>query len=303
MDFRIENRKGNQVKTTFRPWLHTCALLLGICCLLTIAVGAWVSCQSWPLPGADAAHAALMAPPELIGRIHLVLGILTGVLSIAIAIGAMKVRNAVVRNLGWTPLILTVAAAAFVSPSAMGAARASATLMHTLLAELLVASSAALAVVTSRSWIGGTALVEDTWKPSLRVLAIIVPALVLMQILLGAAYRRDMIGVIPHILNAMLVLMLNLVVGACLIRQFPNHPALQPAALGLIVVTSCQVLLGFTAFIVLLVSSTVTLPLEVVGAIHATIGALTMAAATILGVQIRSSIRASREAVAGIPVT
>ena len=60
-----------------------------------------------------------MAPPELIGRVHLVLGILTGVLSIAIAAGAMKSGSPVVRNLGWTPLVLTVAAAAFVSPSAI----------------------------------------------------------------------------------------------------------------------------------------------------------------------------------------
>ncbi len=292
------------MKTTFRPWLHTCALLLGICCLLTVTLGAWESGQSWPLPGSGAVSPAALEPSVLITRIHLILGILTGVLSLALAVGAMKIRNSAVRNLGWLPLALTVIAAALVSPTATAAARAASTLMHTVLAELLVASAAALAVVTSKSWLGGTEIVEDTWKPSLRALSIIVPALVLFQIVLGACYRRDMIGVIPHILDAMLVLMLNLVVGACLIRQFPNHTALRPAALGLIVVTSCQVLLGFTAFIVLLVSSTVTVPFEVVGVIHATTGALTMAAATVLSVQIRSSIRSpNREAVAGLPVT
>jgi len=290
------------VKTPYKPWLHTCALVLAICCLLTITFGAWESGQAWPLPGTDPARSVPMEPSEIATRIHLVLGILSGVLAVAIGVGSAKAESSAVRILGWFPLGLTVVAAALVSPSAMDAARPVVTLFHTLIAHLILASAAAVCVVTSRSWLAGPVLVDDTWKPSLRTLSLLVPGMVMLQILLGACYRRDLLGVMPHVLNAMLVLMLNLVVGVCLIKQFPAHPALRLSGLGLIVVTSCQVLLGFTAFVILLVSSAVTPALVTVGVIHAFTGSLTMAAATILSVQIRSNIRGARQTeLAGMP--
>ena len=154
----------------------------------------------------------------------------------------------------------------------------------------MIAFTAVLWILTAPGAAGNTEHIEDTWKPSLRTLSLLVPGMVLFQILLGASYRRDYIGVLWHVLDALLVLMLNLIVAVCLMKQFPGHKALRSSALGLIVMTSIQVLLGFTAFVLLLMSSQITYPLAITGAIHAFTGSLVMASAAIVGIQIRRSL-------------
>ena len=89
----------------------------------------------------------------------------------------------------------------------------------------------------------------------MRSLAIAVPAIILLQTTLGASYRYHALGVIWHILNAMIVLLLILIVAVFLIRQFPQHRTLRPAAIALAVITSIQVLLGFTTFMMLILFS------------------------------------------------
>ena len=64
--------------------------------------------------------------------------------------------------------------------------------------------------MTSASWKRGPEPIEDTWRPSLRSLSMAVPAIILLQTTLGACYRYHAIGVLWHILNAMIVLLLNL---------------------------------------------------------------------------------------------
>src|SRR6202020_728090 len=61
----------------------------------------------------------------------------------------------------------------------------------------------AIAVFTSRSWQQGPQLVNDYGAPSLRSLAILTPSLVLVQIALGAAFRHGAIGVMAHVIGAM----------------------------------------------------------------------------------------------------
>ena len=80
-----------------------------------------------------------------------------------------------------------------------------------------------------------------TARPSLRSLAILMPALVLVQIALGAAFRHGAIGVMPHVIGAMVVSLAILIVCAFVLHQFPEHRALRPAAMALLAVTLVQV--------------------------------------------------------------
>ena len=50
----------------------------------------------------------------------------------------------------------------------------------------------------------------------------------------------------------MIVLLLILIVAVFLVRQFPEHPTLRPAAIALGVITAIQVMLGFTTFMMLI---------------------------------------------------
>ena len=73
------------------------------------------------------------------------------------------------------------------------------------------------------------------------------------------SYRYRALGVLWHILNAMIVLLLILVVAVFLVRQFPQHPTLRPAAVALAVITAIQVMLGFTTFMMLILFPETTL--------------------------------------------
>ena len=151
----------------------------------------------------------------------------------------------------------------------------------------------AIMITTSASWQRGPELIEDTWRPSMRSLAIAIPAVLLLQITLGACYRYHVLGVLWHIMNAMIVLLLALIVSIFLIRQFPEHPTLKPAAVALAVITAIQVMLGFTTFLMLILFPESSLAVVISSVLHVTTGALTFGAGTALAVLMRYNIRSA----------
>lgn len=67
----------------------------------------------------------------------------------------------------------------------------------------------------------------------------------------GGVYNSGCYRVIWHIFNAMIALLVILVAGIFILRQYPEHASLRPAALALVIVTGVQVLLGFSVYMVL----------------------------------------------------
>ena len=160
--------------------------------------------------------------------------------------------------------------------------------LHALLAPVLFAAVASLVFFTSKNWIDPAVPARDIWPP-LNKLAIVVPVFLMLQIALGAAFRHNTVGVFWHILNAMVTLMLILMFGICVVRQYPEHPTLRPAAVQLLVITGVQVLLGFAAFLILLIVSQTNMALIVISVIHVLTGSLTLAAGVVLSLQLRRS--------------
>jgi heme A synthase len=163
-------------------------------------------------------------------------------------------------------------------------------ILRALLGPIAFASVYAVAVLTSKRWQEGPNSIEDTWRPSLRTLTLILPAVVLLQISLGAAFRYRAASVLWHILNAMVVLLLVLIVSVFLVRQFPTHCSLRPAAIALAGITSVQVFLGFTTFLMLLLFPESSLQVIIVSVLHVGNGALTLAATTSLTLEIRRNV-------------
>ena len=160
-------------------------------------------------------------------------------------------------------------------------------ILHALLGAIAFALIYAVAVVTSRRWQEGPSFIEDTWRPSLRTLAMVLPAVVLLQITLGAAFRYRAASVLWHILNAMVVLLLVLIVCIFLIRQFPAHPSLRPVSIALAGITSVQVFLGFATFLMLLLFPESSLQVIIFSVLHVANGALTLSATASLSLEIR----------------
>lgn len=163
-------------------------------------------------------------------------------------------------------------------------------ILHALLAPLVLSATVAAMVATSPAWQAGPDLVEDHGWPTLGSLGKITPAMVLLQIALGAAFRHKAMGILSHLFFAMVLVLLILCVCIFVMQQFPDHKTLRPAANLLMAIAFTQIFLGIAAFTVRTMTTKVT-PLVIgVTALHALVGALTLASAVVLSMQIRRNV-------------
>ena len=250
-----------------KPWLHRFAILVTALMFLLIGAGAALTSNIRPLPGTNPGPAG--TDPGL-QQFHVFLAVGVALLTVVLAI---SVRS----TMGW------IALAAVIVEGGLGSFGA---IAHAIVAPLLFASLAALTVQTSESWSRPPVPATDLWPP-LRSMSILAPILVVIQISLGAAFRHNAMGVVWHILNAGIVLLLIMVLGVCVVRQFPDHPSLRPAAVWLLVITGVQVLLGFTVYMVILIVSANNLTLIVSSVLHVMTGSLVLAASVVLLLVIR----------------
>lgn len=277
---------------TESPWLHRFALLLALCALIAIVLGAVVTSLERPIAATPGAQT--LAAAATFEFWHHMTGGVAGVLMIGLAIGLAAAKpNKQAVQFGWIGLAAGVVDGILGAKGITQALPALSGILHALLAQVFFGAIIAIAVMTSESWKRGPELVEDTWRPSMRSLAVAVPAILLVQITLGAAYRYRALGVIWHILNAMLVLLLILCVAVFLIRQLPQHPTLKPAAVALAIITSVQVMLGFTTFMMLILFPETSLAVVITSVLHVTTGALTLGAGVALAILIRFNVQAS----------
>jgi len=253
------------------PWAHRCAILVAALALIVIAMGALLTSEIRTFPGATAP--STVTAPSL-ERAHVIVGF-------AAALGTILLAGRTLRS----NLIRSIVGIAAIVAVASGRAPVS----HAVLAPVVFSFIVAIAVLTSKSWQAGPKPVESQWGP-LRTIGIAVPVLVAIQIALGSAFRHNAMGVVWHILDALIVLLVLLVAGVFVLRQYPEHPSLRPAALALVIVGGVQVLLGFAVYLVLLMSSENNTGVIVSGALHVTNGALTLAASVVLAMQMQRNL-------------
>jgi heme A synthase len=260
------------------PWLHRFAILIAVIALVAIVLGAVVTSLERPIAATPAAQ--LPAATHTFELWHHMIAGTAVVLMLILAIGAKS-------QWGW------IGFGAGLIDAALGfTPQAFASILHALLAQIFFGAIVAVAVMTSAAWQRGPDPIDDTWKPSLRSLAIAVPVVILLQTTLGASYRYRTLGVLWHILNAMIVLLLVLIVAVFLVRQFPTHPTLKPAAVAVAVITGLQVLLGFTTLMMLIIIPNESdLTVVITSVLHVTNGALTFAAGLALSILIRYNAR------------
>ena len=164
---------------------------------------------------------------------------------------------------------------------------------HACLAELFFSTTVALAVFTSRSWNQGPASLIDTGWPSMRSLAIVLPLLTLCQVALGASYRHRLLGIVPHVLGAVVVMGFALIVSVFVLMQYRTCRPLSLAAKSLLALVSCQVFLGIAAYISrisAMESGERPVSMIIFTVLHVAVGAMTMAASVVLAIQILRNV-------------
>ena len=162
--------------------------------------------------------------------------------------------------------------------------------MHAMLAQSLVAASACLVVMLSPRWAEPPMVIQDYGWPSLRSLSISLPTLIGLQIALGAFFRQGLMGLMPHVIGAMLVSMFIMMVGAFVLQQCKDHKALAKAGKHLMGTTFLQVFLGIAIFTFRSMAGSGSTIVLALAAAHVATGALLLSASCVLGMHIRRNV-------------
>jgi len=161
---------------------------------------------------------------------------------------------------------------------------------HAILAQGLLASAFLAALETSPGWSNRSPL-EDGGFPSLRHLAVMMPAVTLLQIALGAAYRRELVGAVPHISWAFATAICVMMAGTFVLTQKESGRLLRSTSLWLLGLTGVQLLLGVGAYLAKVNPGDGWLAF--ISTAHITTGSLVMALSTIWSAAVRRDTSSS----------
>lgn len=278
-------------------WLHRYALLLVAATLFLIVAGASVtsneaglSVPDWPL-----SYGKVM--PEMKGGVfyehgHRMVATGVGMLTIGLVIFLhVADRRAWMKRLGWAALAAVILQGVLGGLTVIYLLPKAISIFHASLAQLFFSTTCAIAVFTSPGWKAGPETVEDGATPSLRSLAVFTAAMLLVQILLGAAFRHRALGVLPHVIFAFVVAGIVAALAMFTTTQFPGHAKLRKAANVMLGVTFVQVLLGLGALLARMRETATAAEIVATTVSHVAVGALTLGAAVALTVQIFYHVR------------
>jgi heme A synthase len=259
------------------------AVGLAVCLSVLIGLGAAVTSEIQPIPGSTAPAPGSAVHESLLEHVHMIAAIAVTVLLIGFAAWHQtRYKSSRSSLLGWTAVVVAIGECL---GGMQGAHSPAGGFFHAVAAQALLSMVVVLGVgVLPNPELRD--VVPDTCRPPLRTLAVVTPSLTFLQVLLGAAYRHGILGVMLHILNALIVAIAVLVVCMLCTRHFPEHGALRRTAVAFAVVTGIQLALGFATFTILLIGLENLTPLLVLSVAHVTTGALTLAASFLFAAEV-----------------
>lgn len=267
--------------------LHRFALVVAVSTLFLVVAGGMVvsmeaglSVPDWPL-----SYGKVMPPME--GGVfyehgHRMVASTVGFLTIILAVWLqVKDGRGWLKKLGWAALGAVILQGVLGGLTVLFLLPKPVSISHACLAQLFFSTTVAIALFTSPGWHGARGTVSDMGTPSLRTLAWFVPAAVLGQIALGAAFRHKALGIIPHLVGSLAVSGLLIYFAMVLLALEQHIPLLRRAAMATIWITIAQMVLGIAAYLTRLSFTGVQPAAVMVGftVAHVATGAMTLAAA------------------------
>jgi cytochrome c oxidase assembly protein subunit 15 len=257
---------------------------VAFCALVLIGSGAFLT--SSQNPAASKAIATRTASVEVF--YHLIAAAVVGILTLGLVVWLLFVaKNVWLRGLSWFALALFALDAwsgLWNLPSGV--------IVHACLAPVFFATLVAICLLLSAGWREQAEAVDDRGLASLRLLALVAPPLVLVQIALGAAYRHKVMSVMWHMAGAMIVSLVTLIACTLILQRYPAHRLLRPAAIAVLSIVLLQVTLGVTAFVIALLDTGSVLSLVLSTVSHVLVGSMTLASTLLLGMQLQRSFTA-----------
>ena len=285
-------RTVETVRTGYNRALHVYATLVAGATFVLIIAGALVtgndaglSVPDWPTSFGS------FGMPRMVGGVlyehgHRMIAATVGFLTVVLAVWLWRRESRRwVRWLGLAAVLAVIAQGVLGGITVLFYLPVPVSVGHASLAQGFFCIAVSLALFTGRDWRWDDSRFEDSSSPLLRHLAAGTTAAIFLQLMLGAAFRHNGIGIIPHIVGAAVV---TVGVAWTMVRIFTRHSQerrlTRPALLlgGLLIL---QLILGIGSYLMRLEAQSAPQPLQPVVGIttaHVAIGALVLAASLVL---------------------
>jgi cytochrome c oxidase assembly protein subunit 15 len=272
--------------------------LAGVTFLLLIA-GALVTSNQAGLavPDWPTSFGHLFKIPPMVGGIkyehgHRMLAEFVGLLTIVAAFWTQFTdKRSWMRKLGWIALVLVIVQGVLGGITVKMFLPWYVSTAHAAVAQTFFSLVVLMALFTSRGWMEGTAAaVADSGKPSLWALSLLSLSALYLQLFFGGAFRHSGMSILPHILNALVVLGVLIwtsvrgMIEGRQIAQIKTPARLVHALLML------QILLGVAAYYTRVKDADAPQPLPGMIATtvaHVGVGALLLASTFVLAIRTR----------------
>ena len=274
-----ETRRNGKVHA-FAVFAACCTFLLLIAGALVTSNDAGLAVPDWPL-----SYGSLM--PPMVGGIfyehgHRMIGAFVGLLSIILAAWLWRVESR-----RWVRWLGVAAVGAVVVQGILGGLTVlfflpvPISVAHATLSQIFFCTIMSTALFTSAWWERGRLLAVDAPGTPIFSLGVATAAAALLQLVLGAVYRHQGFGIIPHLFGAAVVTALMFWFAAALRQRFADVAVLRGAARFLHVVIGAQLLLGGAAWWSRIYGAQFPQPIPItvtLTVVHTVAGALLLAA-------------------------
>ena len=162
---------------------------------------------------------------------------------------------------------------------------------HATLAQTFFCIAVVIALFTGRNWIEEQPRVEfDTRKPSLVTLTLLSIFVLYVQLILGAMFRHHGLSWWPHVIHAGVVSFVLAWTAVRALSVYSQIEAVRRPAILMLSLVIAQLCLGFTAFLTRVAwgrdAAQPELPMVISTVAHVAVGALLLATAVILAIQV-----------------
>jgi len=276
-------------------WLHRYAVLVACSTFVLIIAGALVTSNDAGLSVPDwPTSFGTFRMPRMVGGVlyehgHRMIAGTVGILTLLLAAWLWwKESRRWVRRLGLAAVLAVVAQAVLGGITVLFYLPAAVSTGHATLAQIFFCLTFSLALFTRPGWRWDETKVEDASSISIHQLTAATTGAILIQLVLGAAFRHSGFGIAPHLVGAAVVSLLVVWTVARVTMNFSQVSGLlRPALLlgGLLLV---QVSLGLGSYVLKIQARDAVQPLPPVVRItttHVAVGALVLVASLFLTYQ------------------
>jgi cytochrome c oxidase assembly protein subunit 15 len=266
--------------------------LLIIAGALVTSNDAGLSVPDWPT-----SFGSLYKIPKLVGGVkfehtHRMIAQVAGLLTIILAVWTWRIeKRRWMRFLGLAAVGTVIAqgilgglTVLFYLPPAISSA-------HAVLAQTFFCIALVMALFTGRRWVEELPRVEfDQRRPSLFTLTLLSIFALYVQLLLGAMFRHHGMSWWPHVVHAVIVSFVLAWTSVRALTVYPHIEAVRRPAIAMLSLVIAQLCLGFTAFLTRVAwgrsALQPELPMVISTVTHVAVGALLLATAVILAIQV-----------------